>query len=629
MAGWNIEIDGSTVIDVGTTKPKTFTGLSPGMHSFRLQRYDDFGTLSLWTDPITAFLEDAVAIQLDSGRVAGGVISGYDQDQFFSSGSVGTVDWADTVSLSGVTNPAPASAYPTARIWSGGPPIYTLGSSEGLDPNTTYLVRYHANMGDGAYVEGSGLGQVEINGVITLHRFATAYDNPYIDIKTRAGGLHKALVLEYMGTTDGSGGLQIKINGSLNGNASGVAISALQVLIAPPVPSFTHSSPSNQLTAVTFTDTSLGNPSEWLWDFGDGTTSILQNPVHAFAAGTYEVTFIATNWHGDSEPYSATVTIPSQTAITLGPTTLPNAAQSTPYSQTLSGSSGTAPYRFQIVDEGTDALDFVDLGGNHSETRRRGALPAGLTLSSAGVLSGTPSVPLPGLVVIDGDSRQNGWITSPALYNADYSPSAQLCKMLPRGWLVVNRATGGETLVQIDSEYAAEVQPYLTDGKDYIKKVFIVDGGTNDVNGVLSTLAQMETAMQSVVSKGHADGARVVSCNMTIFWNYAGADLTKANSYNTWHASGSLVNTDAKVDWNSNPRLVNHHHNMFYRDGGIHETKLGYLEKVSGTNMMYDKVIAVSNTGTGATDAIYKFAVKVIDANGNAEVRQYTLTVTP
>ncbi|PVG80560.1 cell surface protein, partial [Nocardioides gansuensis] len=51
--------------------------------------------------------------------------------------------------------------------------------------------------------------------------------------------------------------------------------------------------------SVTFTDTSTGSPTSWLWDFGDGTTSTAQNPSHTYtAAGTYTVSLRATNATG-------------------------------------------------------------------------------------------------------------------------------------------------------------------------------------------------------------------------------------------------------------------------------------------------------------------------------------------
>jgi len=52
---------------------------------------------------------------------------------------------------------------------------------------------------------------------------------------------------------------------------------------------------------VSFTDTSTGSPTAWSWDFGDGTTSAEQNPVHTYSsAGAYTVTFTANNANGGS-----------------------------------------------------------------------------------------------------------------------------------------------------------------------------------------------------------------------------------------------------------------------------------------------------------------------------------------
>ncbi|MEJ2032932.1 MAG: cytochrome c3 family protein [Deltaproteobacteria bacterium] len=51
--------------------------------------------------------------------------------------------------------------------------------------------------------------------------------------------------------------------------------------------------------AVRFTDTSAGNPTSYLWDFGDGVTSTDQNPMVAYdEPGTYLVTLTVTNGAG-------------------------------------------------------------------------------------------------------------------------------------------------------------------------------------------------------------------------------------------------------------------------------------------------------------------------------------------
>jgi len=65
---------------------------------------------------------------------------------------------------------------------------------------------------------------------------------------------------------------------------------------------FTANTTSGQAPlAVAFTDTSTGGPTSWSWNFGDGSTSTAQNPVHTYtAAGNYTVTLNVTNAHGDT-----------------------------------------------------------------------------------------------------------------------------------------------------------------------------------------------------------------------------------------------------------------------------------------------------------------------------------------
>lgn len=71
----------------------------------------------------------------------------------------------------------------------------------------------------------------------------------------------------------------------------------------------------------------------------------------------------------DNSPIEVTVTI-TQANPTVTTTSLPNAAIATAYSQTLAASGGTAPYTWTLSG---------------------GALPAGISVSSAGVVSGTPT----------------------------------------------------------------------------------------------------------------------------------------------------------------------------------------------------------------------------------------------
>jgi PKD repeat protein len=41
---------------------------------------------------------------------------------------------------------------------------------------------------------------------------------------------------------------------------------------------------------INFIDNSIGSPTSWSWDFGDNSTSIIQNPIHTYATeGKYTV----------------------------------------------------------------------------------------------------------------------------------------------------------------------------------------------------------------------------------------------------------------------------------------------------------------------------------------------------
>ena len=52
---------------------------------------------------------------------------------------------------------------------------------------------------------------------------------------------------------------------------------------------------------VAFTDTSTGPPTSWSWSFGDGATSTIQNPIHAYGSdGTFSVSLSVSNSSGSS-----------------------------------------------------------------------------------------------------------------------------------------------------------------------------------------------------------------------------------------------------------------------------------------------------------------------------------------
>ena len=81
----------------------------------------------------------------------------------------------------------------------------------------------------------------------------------------------------------------------------GFLTEANTVVKGAPTASFTAAATDGVTPSVTFTDTSTQLPTSWLWDFGDGTTSTEQNPVHVYAtAGAFTVELTVTNSVGTS-----------------------------------------------------------------------------------------------------------------------------------------------------------------------------------------------------------------------------------------------------------------------------------------------------------------------------------------
>ena len=76
--------------------------------------------------------------------------------------------------------------------------------------------------------------------------------------------------------------------------------------------------------SVQFTDTSTGSPTGWSWTFGDGGTSILQDPSHQYnSTGTYNVSLTASNGCGnDTKTVTNYITVyprPTATASSNSP----------------------------------------------------------------------------------------------------------------------------------------------------------------------------------------------------------------------------------------------------------------------------------------------------------------------
>ena len=88
--------------------------------------------------------------------------------------------------------------------------------------------------------------------------------------------------------------------------------------LTPPVAGFTFSDTSGMAPyTVNFTNTSL-NAVSYLWDFGDGATSTLVHPSHAYTSGgNFTITLTATNNAGTNQAVGhINITVPTHLRIT-------------------------------------------------------------------------------------------------------------------------------------------------------------------------------------------------------------------------------------------------------------------------------------------------------------------------
>ncbi len=159
-------------------------------------------------------------------------------------------------------------------------------------------------------------------------------------------------------------------------NAYGTATSStatLTVWVPPAIVTQPQSRTNVFGTDASFTVTASGTPPPTCqWQFngaaipGATGTTLLRSAVSFADAGGYRA--VLNNVAGTVTSAVATLTVVCP-AVTVSPATLPDGQVGSAYNQSLTASGGLGTYTFTVAE---------------------GSLPAGLTLSSAGVLSGTP-----------------------------------------------------------------------------------------------------------------------------------------------------------------------------------------------------------------------------------------------
>jgi PKD repeat protein len=192
---------------------------------------------------------------------------------------------------------------------------------------------------------------------------------------------------------------------------------------------------------VQFTDTSSGSPTSWLWNFGDGTTSTVQNPSHSFTtAATYTVSFTATGSSG-SKNSSQTITVfPALAASFAYSPVSPVAGQAVQFTDTSTGNptawlwnfndgiSSTAQnpsHTFATAGSYNVTLSVNNGAGSKSLSKTINIVPASTLTAN---FSYSPSSPVLGQVVYFADASTGSptswqWSLGDGATSTDQNPS--------------------------------------------------------------------------------------------------------------------------------------------------------------------------------------------------------------
>jgi PKD repeat protein len=180
----------------------------------------------------------------------------------------------------------------------------------GLSEDETYTLQLLDSWGDGALPNYSVVdaltGQVVVDGAFIGNVFEDSVDlgspgTSFSDITPASGtiGINESMQLlidvDATGLSTGVYNLVYEVN--TNDPLQPVAtITVTLYVIAPVIADLDAPTFVCGTLPVQFTDASTNVPTSWNWDFGDGTTSTEQNPVHTYTeSGLYTVTLEACN----------------------------------------------------------------------------------------------------------------------------------------------------------------------------------------------------------------------------------------------------------------------------------------------------------------------------------------------
>lgn len=311
------------------------------------------------------------------------------------------------------------------------------------------------------------------------------------------------------------------------GESTETKVNYIAIGVSPVADFSANAKTGNVPFAVSFTDRSWGNPTQWTWSFGDGTGSSEQNPVHTYwVGGTYTVILTASNEYGmdDATKTAYIVAIPGlKSRFTATPMT-----GKAPVTVTFTDTSLGDPTSWKW-DFG-DGATSTDRNPVHTFTAG-GAFDVTLTVSRGDDTdSSTQVINIGGVPVTDFVADKTSVSTNEIVKFTDKT------KNNPTSWRW-NFGDGSESTLQNPSRsYAAKGIYTVTllttnaNGKDTeIKKDYINVG--------LSPIANFVTSIPTYQNIPSRNAVRFVdkSANLPTAWLWNFGDGTSSTEQNPRH----------------------------------------------------------------------------------------------
>ncbi len=147
------------------------------------------------------------------------------------------------------------------------------------------------------------------------------------------------------------------------------AVYSSNIVITNALPIASYSYDDTNDPTIVFTDNSFNSPTSWFWDFGDGSTSTMQNPSYEYAfAGDYNVCLAATNQFG-TDSVCGIVSVANELPVALFSNEILAGNNVEFTNLSLEGSPGPATYLWDFdfnnetsADE-SPSFDYPNTGG--------------------------------------------------------------------------------------------------------------------------------------------------------------------------------------------------------------------------------------------------------------------------